>query len=652
MTWADGLEGAAWEIASSPAKRLRVMAGPGTGKSYALKRRVARLLEEGNDPKRILVVTFTRTAAASLVEDLVNLDVPGCDKIHVSTLHSYCFGLLSRKEVFQYLGRTPRPLITFEKSRALQFEGRMLTHDLAAADDRFSKARDTTKRIRAFEAAWARLQTDEPGWASDPIDRDFESHLLSWLRFHNAMLIGELVPQALRFLRDNPTNEVLSSFDHVIVDEYQDLNRAEQEIIDRLAAQGNTMIVGDVDQSIYGFRYANPDGIIDYGTRHEELTHDETLQYCRRCPTRVVSIADHLIKNNYGSDAAARLHPAEEKAAGDISLVQWKHPIAEAQGLAAYVSHLIAEQGYQPGDVLILMPRRRLAYELRKLLRGREIPAHSFYREEALEEVAAQRAFALLTLLANPSDRVALRWWLGHKSQQGSLNKSYAKLRAHCETTGAEPWQALVDLTENRIKVPSTKHLLQPFAELRAELEACQMLSPREVVDRLLPDDDEDRAVLRDFAELVVADCEEVGDLYPQLRTHLIQPGAPEGEFVRIMSLQKAKGLTSRVVVVSACIEGLMPVLDDDQTPQEQEESIREQRRLFYVAVTRCADALVISSVAGMQTSLAHNIGAKLRNMQGGFGEAITSRYVDELGPTAPRMMQGRDWQASGFKSG
>lgn len=651
MAWDDDLEDGAWDIAASQAKRLRVMAGPGTGKSYALKRRVTRLLEEGHDPRRILVVTFTRTAAASLVDDLTNLGVPGCDKIRASTLHSYCFGLLSREEVFQYLGRTLRPLITFEKSRALQFEGRMLTHDLAAADGRFSKTRDTTKRIRRFAAAWAHLQTDEPGWASDPTDHDFERLLRSWLRFHNAMLIDELMPETLRFLRGNPANEVLNSFDHVIVDEYQDLNRAEQEIIDLLAAQGNTMIVGDVDQSIYGFRYANPDGIIDYGNRHRS-THDETLQYCHRCPTRVVSIADHLIRNNYDSDAVARLHPAEKKDAGDISLVQWNHPIAEAQGLAAYVSHLIAEQGYQPGDILILMPRRKLAYDLRNLLRGREIPAHSFYREEAVEEVAAQRAFALLTLLANPSDRVALRWWLGHKSKQGSLNKSYAKLRTHCETTDAEPWQALVDLAENRIKVPGTKHLLGPFAKLRAELEACQTLSPREVVDRLLPEDDEDRAVLRDFAELVVADCEEVGDLYPQLRTHLIQPGAPEGEFVRIMSLQKAKGLTSRVVIVSACIEGLIPTIDDDETEEKQEQSIQEQRRLFYVAITRCTDALVISSVAEMQPSKARNIGAKLRNVRRGFGKAITSRYVHELGPTAPRMMQGRDWQASGFKSG
>ena len=651
MAWDDDLEGAAWDIAASQAKRLRVMAGPGTGKSYALKRRVTRLLEEGHDPRRILVVTFTRTAAASLVDDLANLGVPGCDKIRASTLHSYCFGLLSREEVFQYLGRTPRPLITFEKSRALQFEGRMLTHDLAAADGRFSKTRDTTKRIRRFAAAWAYLQTDEPGWASDPADRDFESLLRSWLRFHNAMLIDELMPETLRFLRGNPASEVLNSFDHVIVDEYQDLNRAEQEIIDLLAAQGNTMIVGDVDQSIYGFRYANPDGIIDYGNRHRS-THDETLQYCYRCPTRVVSIADRLIRNNHGPNAVTRLHPAAENEAGDISLVQWNHPIAEAQGLAAYVSHLIAEQGYQPSDILILMPRRKLAYDLRNLLRGREIPAHSFYREEALEEVAAQRAFALLALLANPSDRVALHWWLGHKSPGNSLSKSYAKLRAHCETTDAEPWQALVDLTENRIKVPGTKPLLGPFAKLRAELESCQTLSPREVVDRLLPEDDEDRAVLRDFAELVVADCEEVGDLYPQLRTHLIQPGEPEGEFVRIMSLQKAKGLTSRVVIVSACIEGLIPMIDDDETEEKQEQSIQEQRRLFYVAITRCTDALVISSVAEMQPSQARNIGAKLRNVRRGFGKAITSRYVHELGPTAPRMMQGRDWQASGFKSG
>jgi superfamily I DNA/RNA helicase len=129
MAWDEGLEGPAFAIAQTEDSPLRVMAGPGTGKSYAMKRRVARLLEEGNDPRRILAVTFTRTAAAELVKELRALDVEGCENIRAGTLHSFCFWLLSKEEVFGFLNRTARPLTTFLDRKILQFEGAPLLQD-------------------------------------------------------------------------------------------------------------------------------------------------------------------------------------------------------------------------------------------------------------------------------------------------------------------------------------------------------------------------------------------------------------------------------------------------------------------------------------------------------------------------------------------
>lgn len=113
MAWDDGLVGVARLIAATDETPLRVMAGPGTGKTFAMKRRVARLLEEGADSNRILVVTFTRTAAADLVRELGALEVEGCEDIRAGTLHAYCFSLLSRDEVLEHLGRHPRQLSPF-----------------------------------------------------------------------------------------------------------------------------------------------------------------------------------------------------------------------------------------------------------------------------------------------------------------------------------------------------------------------------------------------------------------------------------------------------------------------------------------------------------------------------------------------------------
>src|SRR5436305_8589544 len=116
MAWDQALVGTARDIAATIQTPLRVMAGPGTGKSFAMNRRVARLLEGGQNARRILAATFTRNAAASLVNDLQALGVPNSENVRAGTLHGLCFALLSKQDVFDYLGRKPRPLITFQKS--------------------------------------------------------------------------------------------------------------------------------------------------------------------------------------------------------------------------------------------------------------------------------------------------------------------------------------------------------------------------------------------------------------------------------------------------------------------------------------------------------------------------------------------------------
>jgi hypothetical protein len=134
------------------------MAGPGTGKSFAMKRRIARLLEEGADPGRILAVTFTRNAAASVVDDLNNLDVEGCEEIIAGTLHGYCFGLLSKGEVLALSGRVPRPVVTFNKSQVLQFEGSTMLADLVEAGD-FGGKRDCSRSVSHIDRRLASPQT-------------------------------------------------------------------------------------------------------------------------------------------------------------------------------------------------------------------------------------------------------------------------------------------------------------------------------------------------------------------------------------------------------------------------------------------------------------------------------------------------------------
>jgi DNA helicase-2/ATP-dependent DNA helicase PcrA len=647
MAWNDDLVGAALSIASTPNTPLRVMAGPGTGKSFAMKRRVARLLETGANARRILAVTFTRTAASGLVDDLLNLNVPNCENVRAGTLHAFCFSLLNSQAVFEYLDRTPRPVITFTTYGVLRFEGHALIKDLAT-QGAFGQSRECTKRIRAFEAAWARLQSDEPGWPQNAVDKQFQAALLSWLRFHKAILIGELVPEALRFLRNNPGSNMRAAFDHVIVDEYQDLNRAEQDLLQLLAGAGSLAIVGDVDQSIYSFRHANPEGISNYHLRYS-TTHDEVLNECRRCPRSVVAIAAHLVANNHPA-GPARLMPLATNPQGRVHIVQWGNVDAEAQGVADYIRRLINSNcGITAKDILVLTPRRLLGYKIRDRVRAHSIDVHSFYHEEALEGDSAQRAFALLSLLVNIDDRVSLRWWLGHGSSSARKN-AYQRLRQHCEQSGLSPREALDLLANSSLSLANVSDLVIKYRELTTLLAHLRTLSLQAVVDELLPSNDDDCGVLRESAVLALPDLQDVASLFEHVRTQATQPEVPEHvDYVRVMSLHKSKGLTSKAVIVTGCSHGLIPFFNADETPDERAVTLREQRRLFYVAITRCTEILVISSVSSMERKFAHKLGARLASGHGPTGRTIASRFLDELGPEAPVAVRGQDWATAGF---
>lgn len=646
MSWDDNLTGTALEIARTEETPLRVMAGPGTGKSFAMKRRVARLLEEGQDPSRILAVTFTRNAAASLVADLHALEIENCEKIKSGTLHSLCFTILNREDVFNYLNRMPRPLVTFNKSGVLQFEGSPLLHDLVLGR-RFGNRRDCTKRIRAFEAGWARLQADVPGWALNDIDIEFEQCLVSWLRFHRAMLIGELVPETLRFLRNNPASDILTMYNHVIVDEYQDLNKAEQTLIDLLASNGKLSIVGDEDQSIYSFRYANPSGITDFAESRPS-TYDQTLDECRRCPQRVVRMADRLIRHNHPSIYSPRLQARPANEEGTVRVVQWRDVESESTGLARLVNCLV-ERGYGPGDILVMTPRRLLGYAIRDRIHEAGIPVHSFFAEEPLEANEAQRAMAIITLLADPDDRVALRWWLGDGSQNGRAGQ-YKKLRDYCEATRIAPKEALDAIIAGALRIPGISQLVAKYRELLTVLENNEGLEIADVIDGVIPDGNDEVSMLRRAALDALPESESIRDVHSKTKALITQPEIPEeSAFVRVMSLHKAKGLTSKVAIVAGCIQGLIPTLDRDANEAEQEGLLEEQRRLFYVAITRNTEILVLSSAIRMQADMAHQIGALSQGSGIGLVNVRASQFIGELGPDAPQGMSGHDWADDGY---
>ncbi|MCL6506480.1 MAG: ATP-dependent helicase [Bryobacteraceae bacterium] len=633
-SWSLGLTGLALEVARAPDARLRVRAGPGTGKTFALMRRVMRLLEEGIAPERILVSTFTRTAARDLEAELAQLQIPGADRVRVGTLHSFSFSLLSRHEVLTLTGRVPRPL--------LKFEERFLLQDLKGINN--EGVRGLRKRLDALAAAWARLQSDQPGWPRNAKDRTFHAALLDWLRFHEAMLIAEIVPEALRLVRDNPASPSIPRFDHVLVDEYQDLNRAEQVLLRELARDGHLAVVGDENQSIYSFKFAHPEGILRF---HQENpgTRDLTLIECQRCPRLIVELANALISNNTSPEPRA-LVPAPAVSQGEVHIVQWGSLQQEAEGLARFVKHAVESDLTSPGGVLVLAPRRQIGYAIRDALKVLRIAAHSFFYEEALEgdpkeleASKAQQAFTLLTLLIRPGDRVALRCWCGFGSP--SLNSgAWGRLRQNCEKTGSPPGGVLEGLLEKRLRIPQTGALVGRYRELKGRVAQLVGLTGYHLLDSLFPAGEEWAEGLRVLVPQ--GNGFSAQDLLEALRTAITQPEMPTNvDYVRVMSLHKAKGLSADLVVIAGCVEGLIPATPDAQmSSEERNRMLEEQRRLFYVAMTRTRRTLVLSSVTRLPRSEAY----RMRAHVGRGGATVASRFLNELGPSRPMAENGQAW--------
>ncbi|MEQ1871013.1 MAG: ATP-dependent helicase [Vicinamibacterales bacterium] len=631
MAWDDGLEGVALSIAGTEESPLRVLAGPGTGKTYAMKRRVMRLLEEGADPHHILACTFTRTAARDIAKEIADLGVEGAGSVWAGTLHGLCFSILQRAEVLAATGRTARPLASCEE--------RFLRQDLKA----YGGVNGAKKRLKAFGAAWARLQSDEPGWPQDAQDKAFQTDLIAWLTFHGAMLIGEIVPVTLSYLRENPLCDERSMFEHVIVDEFQDLNRAEQVLVDLLAENASVTIIGDEDQSIYSFKHAHPDGIVEFGDGHPG-THDETLDVCRRCPTGVVALANSLISHN--PTASGRpLQPKPKNGAGTIRIVQWPSLDEEAEGLAAYVVQRIEAGDVSAGDVLILTPRRQMGYAVRDALLERQVVAHSFFSEQALDgnpkdldESQAQQAFALLTLLADPEDKVALRCWCGFGSE--ALGEAgWKRVRARSEETGETPREILQQLAGGDIEIQHAKPVVDRFRLLLEREMELDGVNGQDLTDALFPEAEEWAEPLRtivrsSFQPDAAYDAEK---LLNEIRIGVTQMETPtDVDFVRVMSLHKSKGLTAKLVIVMDCVEGLIPSIDFTKTQAERQRSLEEQRRIFYVALTRTTATLILSSVTSIPVQQAYEIRLGVAG-----GAVMASRFMNELGPTRPVAIAG-----------
>jgi len=272
------------------------------------------------------------------------------------------------------------------------------------------------------------------------------------------------------------------------------------------------------------------------------------------------------------------------------------------------------------------------------------IPARSFFAGKELRNPDAIEAFTLLTLLANPNDYVALRGWCGHGSTDKRY-KSWKRLWNYCLNNDETPLATLEHLVDNRIRIPYTNSLVKRFQCFQKHLEKLEQLRGNELLDSLFPENQEWSLPLRDMAKHLDQDDFDAKILHERLHTKIVRPEIPLlVDYIRVMSLHKSKGLTADLVVVVGCNEGFIPNNPPaNSTHLEQSAFLEEQRRLFYVAITRTTKSLILSSINQLAQGLTRQMGV-VSNNQSNHVNPLPSTFLNELGPSRPDIHSGSDF--------
>jgi len=631
----------AYSFAADENETCRSLAGPGTGKTFGLMRKIAYLLEEkGIDPDKILIITFTRAGAADIQKELIALEIDGVNKIHSSTLHSFCMGVLMQREVIDANNRQPRPL--------LEYETKPLLYDVNVDKifgDRTIKACGVL--LTDYESAWARLQVDEPGFTQTDVDVEFQKRMDHWMEFHQAMTIGEIIPFALQFMRANPAHPSYHRFEYVLVDEYQDLNKAEQVVIDEIARGSNLVVVGDDNQSIYSFKNAHPEGIREFSETHDPCA-DILMQECRRCPTSVVAVADSLIRNDakYKHRNEPVLIPFEPNGEGEVDVIQWATSEEEALGIANIVNKILDENGglLEPQDVLVLNPSKVIVRMIADTLNELSVPSQVVASnvKVILNCDEARRVHALLTYLSNRDDRVSFRYLI--RKNNNFHSDQYLAIQQMAQESNLSPAEVLLGIVDGVIEVEgirSSSAIVKRYVEMQEIIQTWEALDnlddliteldnlggedSHDLIKRIqslqegFEPEENDIGIAIQFARIIVKNILDLATTADNI----------DEEKSRVMTYHSAKGLSGKLVIVSGCVDGLIPRLREDTTQAD----LDEQRRLFYVAITRCKHTdggfpgkLILSSFQRMGEGKKKQLGVNVP-----YRGVHASRFLSEI---------------------
>ena len=602
------------QFIESKSKWVRVLAGPGAGKSFCLKERLKYLVtSEKVKPEKILVLTFTSVAAQDLQNDIKALSKKnpdlGLDKVVVTTLHALALEQLKQEN------KGKRWMLDFEKDTMLR--------DLEPEIGKFRRQSALLKQC-AKRAPGAVLSDEE---------RKFEGSLKKWQEQHHGLVLNELISDMCEYLSGNKAARRRLCFSRVLVDEYQDLNPDEQQYVELLTAEGGKLtVIGDDDQSIYGFKGASSAGIRNFAKEHSNC-EDILFPECRRCPTEIIEKANALIGHSADKRRIIKQFvPYVDKKDGShnqqgtIRVCSFETPEEELDGLAQIIrqenmdiaSALSKDKEAESGEpnaygqIVVLSATKDRGKKLQKELANVGIPTTFCFRGSILDNKVVQENLSLLTLAGSPDDLISWRYLLGFGNQSRNA-LSYKRIRDYANANRLDPLQVLDQCASGETAIPYIAALVKRYKEIHISIESIRA-DPNALLNRLGPNEQEYANILR---RQIIAkwDMEGPRGVRDAVLDEVFSPeAAASSDRVRIMSLHAAKGLSAKLVIIMSAINGLIPLEGKD---------IEEQRRLFYVAITRCKGSKDEYPGMVVISSFTHS--------EDGTVEYELSRFVEEM---------------------
>lgn len=636
---------------------LLIMAGAGSGKTRVLTHRIAYLIEEkGVNPWNILAITFTNKAAKEMKERVINLMEAGGEDVWISTFHSMCVRIL-RRDV-DHIGYSKNFTI-IDSSEQLTLMKRVVKEqniDPKKYDPRsilgaISNAKNELLTVAAYSARQGSLFEDIVARCYDLYQKE--------LRRNQCLDFDDLIMLTIRLFQDNP--EILQyyqrKFHYIHVDEYQDTNHAQYTLVNLLAAGfRNLCVVGDADQSIYGWRGADMQNILDFEKDYPDA-QTILLEQNYRSTKNILSAANQVIGHN--QNRKEKKLWTENDQGDKITYYRGDSERDEGRFIVSEIQRLQREQQRKYGDFAVLYRTNAQSRVVEETFLKANIPykmvgGHKFYDRKEIKDI-----LAYLQVIANPADSLSLLRIINVPKRgvgAGSIEKlqsfaalhdfslleagqnvALSSLKGKAATEIEKLAQSLADFNQ-MIPYLSVTELTREVLEKTGyedELKRQNNLESQNRLENL----EEFLSVTMEFDKTYEAQSEEEQEAPEDKLTIFLNDLAllsdvdsyeEEASEVTLMTLHAAKGLEFPVVFLVGMEEGVFPL----SRAMMEEAELEEERRLAYVGITRAEEVLYLTN-------------ALSRTLYGKTQYNRPSRFVSEI---ESELLQGKGNGAPGEK--